>query len=84
MATQRNQYMNTLPELVKAFHYCCLFSFFSRNESTILIATRLGISARTVRRHKAMFNQGRYQCEHNAQCVRDRLALKRTSNSAGN
>ena len=38
--------------------YCCEWKFFSLYHDTSLIAARLGVDERTVRKHKARFAAG--------------------------
>jgi len=50
--------------------YCCEWRFFSLYKNTAMIAARLGIDERTVRKHKAAFAEGRLVCENAANCMK--------------
>lgn len=49
--------------------YCCEFKFFSLYKDTPLIAARLGIDERTVRKRKAALAEGRIKCNECPNCM---------------
>ena len=50
--------------------YCCEWKFFSLYHDTVLIAARLGVDERTVRKHKARFAAGELHCTNAANCMK--------------
>lgn len=56
-------------DLCGAIGYCCPYAFIRCHKQTGLIAARLGISDRTVRRWKAKFKLKEIKCEGRAQCL---------------
>ena len=61
----------------EGLHYCCVYAFFVRHKQTSLICLRLGVGPRTVQRHKAMFREGGYKCQHEPRCMEVRGMLKK-------
>jgi len=57
--------------------YCCEAWFWARfkDVSTELIAARLGVTDRAVRKHRAAFRRGEMQCENLATCLNRRVPL---------
>lgn len=53
--------------------YCCLWAFFTRNTRTVMIALRLGVTTRAIRKHKELFREGVYKCEGNCNCLKSYL-----------
>lgn len=53
--------------------YCCLWAFFSRNKSTTMIATRLGVTPRAIRYQRQAFRQGEFKCEGCDGCLKEYL-----------
>ena len=49
--------------------YCCEWKFFSLYHNTELIAARLGVSERIIRRHKQAFAEGALCCENKENCM---------------
>ena len=49
--------------------YCCPFKFFSIYKDNSLIAARLGVSERTVRRYKEALREGRLACTNAPNCL---------------
>ena len=51
--------------------YCCEFFFWQKyaGVDTELIAARLGVSERTVRRRRLMAQQGKLKCKKEEQCL---------------
>lgn len=64
----------------EGLHYCCVHAFFTQHETTrtSLISLRLGVHTRTVKRHRAMFRKGEYQCQSSERCMKAREILKRS------
>jgi len=50
--------------------YCCEYKFFSLYKDTPLVAARLGIDERTVRKHKAALAEGRLVCKNAGNCMK--------------
>lgn len=50
--------------------YCCLWRFFSWFRQTHLIADRLGVTSRAIRKHKERFRAGELSCENCRNCMR--------------
>ena len=50
--------------------YCCEWRFFSLYKDSELIAARLGIDERTVRKHKAALAEGRLACRNCPNCMK--------------
>jgi hypothetical protein len=57
--------------------YCCEFIFFSRYKQTAVIATRLGVTTRAIRMHKAALREGCLVCEGKEKCMKATLGVKR-------
>jgi len=67
--------MYTLRKLIcDDLHYCCEWVFFRRFKRTQDLALRLGVSPRTIQRHKAAFHVGELRCEECARCMKKALA----------
>jgi hypothetical protein len=62
-----------VPSLISSLGYCCVAAFFARNQDTMLIALRLGVSKRAVRRWKARAKAGKEVCRGKEGCLRARL-----------
>lgn len=56
--------------ITKSLGYCCEWKFFSLFSDCELIAARLGVTDRGVRKHKARFVAGSMQCERCSNCQR--------------
>ena len=54
----------TLPELAHALGYCCPYAFFRVHKKVRsgLIATRLGVGARTVKLWRRRYKEGELAC----------------------
>lgn len=63
----------TAPTEKGGLGFCCLYAFFRLRKRTGLIAARLGVDERTIRRHKAAFKAGEYRCEELKCCLKGRL-----------
>lgn len=64
-------YIETL--IVEGLHYCCPWAFFKIFRKTAVIAARLGVSDRTVRRAKARVDSGERKCEGCARCMKQQV-----------
>lgn len=68
----------TLKSLITAdLKYCCEYRFwlaYRKNRFTPLIADRLGVSIRSVQKHKAAFRRGDLVCQQCAKCMLNRPA----------
>lgn len=55
--------------------YCCEAWFWThfKEVSTELIAARLGVTDRAVRKHRAAFRRGEMKCENQATCLSKRI-----------
>lgn len=53
--------------------YCCVHAFFTRVQATLPIADRLGLSSRTIRIHKARWQEGLYPCRKCPSCLHERI-----------
>lgn len=49
--------------------YCCIYAFFRLFKRTGLIATRLGMSRRTVQLYKVRWRAGEFKCEGCKNCL---------------
>lgn len=58
--------------------YCCEAWFWERfkDVTTELIAARLGVSDRAVRKHRAAFRRGELVCQEKAKCLNKRRVVK--------
>lgn len=57
-----------------ALGYCCPWAFFHYNtRRTALLAARLGLVTRAVRKHKALWRCGDYECERAEGCIKKKL-----------
>lgn len=64
----------TVEDLVReGLGYCCLYAFFRVNKRTGLIAARLGVTDRAVRKWKARFKSGELRCTGAANCLLPKL-----------
>ena len=71
---QRNPNTNSLNYLItRGLGYCCEYFFFSRFTDTELIAARLGVSERAVRKRKQLLREGKIQCLNCERCLKSRL-----------
>jgi len=62
---------NTITSMItRDLGYCCEWYFFSRYHDTELIAARLGVTARAVRKHKA----AELKCQDCINCLKRRPA----------
>lgn len=50
--------------------YCCMWKFFSLYHDTALIAARLGVSERSIRRYKAAAAEGELCCNDCPNCMK--------------
>lgn len=55
--------------------YCCLWAFFTKYKQTGLIAARLGVTDRAIRKHKADFREGFIECENRSRCMKRSVKL---------
>ena len=55
--------------IVDGLGYCCEWKFFQLYKDTELIAARLGMSERAVRRHKQWAANGTTGCEFRKNCL---------------
>lgn len=62
--------------ITQGLGYCCLWAFFQFHRRTGLIATRLGIDPRTVRRWKARVREGEFTCEGKGNCMKCAVKIK--------
>ena len=60
--------------ITQGLGYCCPAWFWNRfwTIPTDLIAARLGVSERTINRHRKAFNEGECMCEGKPNCRRKR------------
>lgn len=60
--------------------YCCQYAFWSAmaKKETALIAARLGVTERAVRKARAAFREEMFDCEASFGCLEERLKLQRT------
>lgn len=67
----------TIKDLIttEGLHYCCLWAFFKKFGSPSIIADRLGVHKRTVRRYRSQFLAGEYKCEGCDNCLKKRGML---------
>lgn len=59
--------------ITEGMGYCCLWAFFRLFRQTALIASRLGVSDRAIRKHKSAFKAGCYRCQNRKGCLFSRL-----------
>lgn len=60
--------------VVDGLGYCCVWVFFEFiSKRTGMIAARLGVTERTVRRWKERFRAGEFRCSHCKGCMKGRL-----------
>lgn len=60
----------TIHSLVtKDLGYCCLYAFFRLYRQTGVIATRLGVTDRAIRKHKEAFRAGELRCGKCKTCM---------------
>lgn len=64
--------------ITEGLGYCCQWSFFTlyvqmnmlpKDRETALIATRLGVTTRAVRKAKEAFGEGCFSCEGKEKCL---------------
>lgn len=57
--------------------YCCEAWFWAqfKNVSTELIAARLGVTERGVRKRRAMFREGELKCQEKKVCLNKRVRV---------
>lgn len=67
MANKRSQLFDRL--VCEGLGYCCAYAFLRVNKQTGAIATRLGVSDRTVRLWKAKYRAKAVKCEHYENCM---------------
>jgi hypothetical protein len=67
MANKRSQLFVQL--VCEGLGYCCTYAFLRVNKQTGAIATRLGVSDRTVRLWKAKYRAKEVKCEHYENCM---------------
>jgi len=53
--------------------YCCEYIFFHYYKDTSMIAARLGVTTRAIRKHKAAFAAGELRCENCKNCLCHKL-----------
>ena len=65
---------NSIPTLItKGLGYCCEWFFFSHYSDVEMIAARLGVNERTVRKHKKAFKDGLLNCADCPNCMKGKL-----------
>ena len=57
--------------------YCCEYAFFTLYKKTALIAARLGVSTRAIKKHKALVREGCEKCEAKQGCLKAAGVLAR-------
>jgi len=71
--SRHNPREGTLADLITTgLGYCCEAWFWAyfKNVSTGLVAARLGVSERAVRKRRAMFKQGELVCQEKTKCLK--------------
>ena len=68
MTTSRTRIL--IADLIRDLHYCCEFRFFSLYRRTGIIAERLGVTTRAVRARRALYREGKLQCDKCPNCQR--------------
>lgn len=63
--------------ITQGLGYCCPWAFFSIFRQTPIIAARLGVSERSVRRAKAQVDDGEVCCEECAHCMKEHIKTVR-------
>jgi len=55
--------------------YCCEWFFWTRFNRVLtgVIALRLGVTDRTIRRHRVTHERGDYECKYRENCMKHRL-----------
>ena len=68
MSNPRESLTSTL--ITQGLGYCCPAWFWERfwEVPTELVAARLGISERSVQRHRKSFNEGECKCQNREKC----------------
>lgn len=56
--------------IVKGLGYCCEWKFFSLYRDSAMIAARLGVTERAIRKHKAAYNDYETDCENCDNCMK--------------
>lgn len=72
-STARERRTLIIPLIKVGLGYCCLWAFFHHNKRTAMIATRLGVTTRAIRYHKAAYRAGEFKCEGCEKCLKDLL-----------
>ena len=68
---------NTVEDLItRGLGYCCEWFFWKRYTNAEMIASRLGVTVDTVRRHKLWFANGKFECKGCEECLDKRLKGK--------
>lgn len=57
--------------------YCCEFAFFTLYRKTALVADRLGVSTRAIKKHKAAVREGCETCSSKPNCLKASGVLAR-------
>ena len=74
--SRHNPREGTLADLITTgLGYCCEAWFWSyfKDVSTGLVAARLGVSERAVRKRRALFKQGELVCQEKTKCLKKRV-----------
>ena len=75
--SNRNSRVSTTEDCITAngLGYCCEWVFWARFQEVpdLLIAARLGVTDRTVRRHRKKFKEGAWKCCKQANCMKSKL-----------
>tara|TARA_R110000868_G_scaffold51826_3_gene163970 strand:- start:123 stop:356 length:234 start_codon:yes stop_codon:yes gene_type:complete len=67
---------NSVPYLItEGLGYCCESFFFDAFApiQSVVIATRLGVSPRTIGEHRAKWREGKLKCTECANCLKGKL-----------
>jgi hypothetical protein len=77
MLHEDNARVNSISFLVRhGLGYCCEWSFFQFYKDCELIAIRLGVSSRAVRKHKAAVLAGEIRCTNCKGCLKKLIPEK--------
>lgn len=80
MLYEDNARPNTISWMIRhSLGYCCEWAFFTLYPDCELVALRLGVTSRAVRKHKAAVLAGELHCQNTPSCLRQ---LKRLSSLA--
>lgn len=74
--SRHNSHKGLVASLItEGLGYCCEAWFWKhfKEVSTELIAARLGVTDRAVRKHRAAFRRGEMKCENQAKCLNQRV-----------